>query len=349
MPGYPAPIGGFKVVYEYANFLVKKNHLVSIVHSLTLKQTKMPKNPLKIIRRLGGKLISYINRNNIDWFSLDKRINMIYINEPIEKNVPDADIIIATAWQTADYINEYSKKKGKKYYIIMDFPPFMGSKNDIYRTWNYDMFKITISSWIYDLVCKITNSKKLVNNTIGVPNNIFKKINDLKNEPNMVLAMYSSGKYKGVDDLIKAFKIAKKKNPKLNFNLFGKEKKPRWIPDWITYNYKLKEKDLVVLMNMSGIFVSSSIIEGFGLPAAEASLCGCAIATTDSGGNRDYAIHNKTALVSKVNDPKTLASNILYLNSDEELRNRLINNGIKVIKALNWENAGKKFERYILK
>ena len=68
------------------------------------------------------------------------------------------------------------------------------------------------------------------------------------NDPLNVLAMYSSGKYKGVDDLIEAFKIAKNKNPKLNFNLYGKEKKPNNLPKWINYHRRISENNLVNLM-----------------------------------------------------------------------------------------------------
>lgn len=348
MPGYPAPIGGFKVVYEYANFLVKKNHLVNIVHSLTLRQTKMPKNPLKIIRRLGGILISYLNRNHIDWFSIDKRINMIYINEPIEKNVPDADIIIATAWQTADYIKDYSKNKGEKVYLIQDFPPFMGTKAEIFKTWNYDFKSITVSKWLFDMVNDNAKISKIINIPNGLPESIFKNKSNIFNDPFNVLAMYSSGKYKGVDDLIEAFKIAKNKNPKLNFNLYGKEKKPNNLPKWINYHRRISENNLVNLMNKCGIFISSSIAEGFGLPSAEAILCGCSLATTDCGGNRDYAIHKKTALVSKPKNPKALADNLLKLNSDNELRTRLVENGIKLLKDFTWKNSGKTFKNFLL-
>ena len=348
LPGYPSPIGGFKVVYEYANYLTKHNFKVTVVHCLSLRHIKYPKNIIKFLKRIIGKIFVYYRRKKIDWIDINKNIKMIYLNEPNERKIPNADYIVASAWQTADYINEYSTIKGKKYYIIMDFPPYMGSSIDIHRTWNYNFKMISISSWIYDLVKNVNNNNNLINIPIGVSENIFKNQKEIVNDSNLVLAMFSSGKYKGSKDLIKSFEIAKKKNIKLNFNLFGKENKPKNLPSWIHYHKRLSKIDLVNLMNRCGIFVSSSLAEGFGLPSAEALLCGCSLATTDCGGNRDFAIHNKTALVSKINDPEALAYNILKLNSDNELRTKLSKNGIKLLKGFTWENSRIKFNKFIL-
>jgi glycosyltransferase involved in cell wall biosynthesis len=41
---------------------------------------------------------------------------------------------------------------------------------------------------------------------------------------------------------------------------------------------------------------------------------------TDCGGNRDYAEHEKTTLVSNPDDLESLVNNVLRLLSDEELR-----------------------------
>jgi glycosyltransferase involved in cell wall biosynthesis len=51
--------------------------------------------------------------------------------------------------------------------------------------------------------------------------------------------------------------------------------------------------------------------------------CGCAVATTDCGGNREYARNEETALVSDPDDLASLENNVLRLLSDEELRVRI--------------------------
>jgi glycosyltransferase involved in cell wall biosynthesis len=51
--------------------------------------------------------------------------------------------------------------------------------------------------------------------------------------------------------------------------------------------------------------------------------CGCAVATTDCGGNREYAEHEKTVLVSDPDDFESLVNNVLRLLLDEDLRVRI--------------------------
>jgi glycosyltransferase involved in cell wall biosynthesis len=75
------------------------------------------------------------------------------------------------------------------------------------------------------------------------------------------------------------------------------------------------------------VHVVSSWEEGFGLTGAEAIACGAALATTDTKGSRDYALHESTALVSPPRDPEALAHNVLRLLDDLDLRRRLVATG----------------------
>jgi glycosyltransferase involved in cell wall biosynthesis len=72
---------------------------------------------------------------------------------------------------------------------------------------------------------------------------------------------------------------------------------------------------------------------------AEAMACGCAVATTDCGGNRDYAEHEKTALVSDPDDFESLVDNVLRLLSDEELSVTLALAGRDRIAEFTWEKS----------
>jgi hypothetical protein len=62
------------------------------------------------------------------------------------------------------------------------------------------------------------------------------------------------------------------------------------------------------------VFVHGSWYEGFGLPGLEALACGVPLVTTDSGGPRDYAFHEETALVVPPRDPRAMADAIKRLH-----------------------------------
>ena len=46
LPGHPAiPIGGFRVVYQYANYFAEQNHHVTVIHAGRLRQHPVPRIP----------------------------------------------------------------------------------------------------------------------------------------------------------------------------------------------------------------------------------------------------------------------------------------------------------------
>jgi glycosyltransferase involved in cell wall biosynthesis len=69
--------------------------------------------------------------------------------------------------------------------------------------------------------------------------------------------------------------------------------------------------------------------------------CGAVLATTDTGGCREYAIHEKTALLSLPKRPAVLAKNILRLATDQPLRDKLRSQALTHIKNTfsSWDQA----------
>ena len=61
--------------------------------------------------------------------------------------------------------------------------------------------------------------------------------------------------------------------------------------------------------------------------------------TTDCGGNREYAEHEVTALLSPPRDPEALARNVLRLLDDDSLRQRLARAGYERIQEFTWEKS----------
>ena len=67
-------------------------------------------------------------------------------------------------------------------------------------------------------------------------------------------------------------------------------------------------------------------------------MCGTALVTTDTGGSRDYALNEETALVSPPKNPEALAENLIRILTDESLRLRLTENGYQKIKQFSWDS-----------
>jgi glycosyltransferase involved in cell wall biosynthesis len=154
--------------------------------------------------------------------------------------------------------------------------------------------------------------------------------------------LYRHGEWKGTQDGIEALRLAKLKVPSMKVYLFGTEKKAH-IEPWMEYHLNPSQELIVELYNKAAIFVGPSWSEGWGLPGCEAALCGCALAMTDNGGHREYAIHMETALLSEIKNPIALAENIVTLLQNNELRIKIAKQAQKHILQFDWEEAIQKF------
>jgi glycosyltransferase involved in cell wall biosynthesis len=333
------PIGGLKVIYEYANRFASDNFSVSIVYAASMF---FKKNSIKEkIRSLVRFAYFEISRDFSckKWFKLDKRIKEIWQWNLEEKRVPNADIYFATAVKTSIYLNEYQKiNPNNKYYLIQHFENWSDEDSKIIDTYHYQMKKIVISKWLQDLLKQNNEESILIRNGFN-PTCFFDRNPIFSRDKFHVSMLYNVAKWKGCADAFKALEIAKKKYPQLKVSLFGIYDPPKNLQAWYDY-YKNPDKDLHnQIYNESAIFVGASHSEGFGLTIGEAMLCGCAVACTDNKGYLEMAKNEETALVSPVQDVEKLADNIIRLIENDELRYRIAKNGNTYLKEFTWEKS----------
>jgi len=340
------PIGGYKVVYEYANGLAKRGHQVNVIHPL-LRPQERPQYMSELKMYCKYALSSLLGIPKINWFKISPKVNMITVPTPEEKYIPLADVIIATAWRTAEWVAGYSSAKGEKFYLIMDFYPWLGPKERLEATWRGHFKKVTISHWLYEKVIQAGGNDATVI-PIGIDHQTFRPLADLADRPQRVTMLFSPVNYKASNDGLCALEICKKHYPDLEATFFGTTSPFRKIPNWVTYEKNVSGARLVKLFNQSGIYLCSSLAEGFAFPPAEAMACGCAVVSTDCGGIREYAENEVTALLSSPKDPKALAQNLLRVLRDQNLCMRLARKGNEIIKTFSWDKAVDKMEAFLL-
>lgn len=337
------PIGGFKVLFEYANLMAEDSYDVKIYYAKKLKPETIKKGlHYKFLFNVFQFLKNY-KKHNVTWFNLNKKIQEEYIYTLEEKYIREADIIIATSWETAAWIGNYSINKGKKFYLVQGFETWSGSKEEIFATWRMPFQKIAIAQWLKNLINDIGEECVIIRNGLdheafGIDTNITER-NSKK-----ISMLYHKSAIKGSDIGIEALKIVKKSIPDLEVDFFSTYKRKRKIPQFI--NYYIKPKNLRKIYNDSSIFITTSITEGWGLPRAEAMLCGCATIITDIEGHRDYGVNGEHFLMVPPNDPNELANAILKLIEDNELRYRISESGNQLIKKFTWESSYKQMQTY---
>lgn len=84
--------------------------------------------------------------------------------------------------------------------------------------------------------------------------------------------------------------------------------------------------------------------EGFGMPAAEAMSCGLPVVASRVGGLPEVVKHGKTGLLVPPRDPAALASAIIQLLEDEDLRRSMGQAGReRVLQTFTWEAIAESF------
>jgi len=341
------PIGGFKVAYEYANGLVRRGHEVTVVHAPICYHGDS--RPLLSARNrfvFCGRMIGL--RGGFgpgSWFQMDPRVKMLWVPSLDRCWIPSADAVIATAWNTSEWVAGYPAEKGCKYYLIQHQESLFPNTDPqrAMATWKLPLKKIVIARWLEEIATGLGEESVYIPN--GLDLDAFGLDIPLKErDPGRLIMLYHDHEWKGSNDGLEAMSIARVKIPGLKATLFGVPARPLGLPDWVDYVRKPAQRDLRRLYNEAAIFVSPSWAEGWPLPPAEAAQCGAALCITDIGGHREYAVAGETALLSPPKAPDSLAKNILTLIEDSELRIGLASRANGFIRQFTWERAVTGFE-----
>lgn len=338
------PVGGYKIVFEYANRLVNDDFDVSILflNELALKRFHVPQKIKNIFE-------NYRTLKEPKWFDLDSRVKKISSTQKhFEVKLQDIDIAIATAVETVPITNRLFNNS-RKFYFIQGLENWNLTTNELYKTYNMGLTNIVISKWLKRIVDEHSDKAAVyIKNPINTDQ--YRLITPVTQRSSLVIGMLNhKSVFKGSKDGFKALTLVRKKFPELKAIVFGTVQPPHNLPEWIEYHHNASTADTISIYNKISIFVNPSIKEGFGLTGLEAMACGAALVSTDYAGVREYAQNNRNALLSSVKDPYALAKNIETLIIDKKKREKLALQGHRDAKDFSWEVAYRKFKQTILR
>lgn len=341
--------GGIRVIFEYANRLTGRGHIVKLF---------TPVIPFNIFK---GKIVPYYIKYRIK-YALKYIFGKKLIPENIfEKNfeikfvpsinnffVPDADVVAATAWQTADSVFKLKKSKGKKFYLIQDYEIWYGNSERIKESYRLPMNRIVISEHLKELLKQKFNVES-VKITIGRDYDKYRNDNKVYHNPRTILFMDHALENKNTTGAIEIIEKLKQKYPQIRVLCFGLSRFHE-MPDYIEFFENPDEDTIVKLYCDSDIFLFASKYEGFGGPPAEAMACRCAVAGNAVGALPEFAIDRKTAVLANPFIPEELFDGVCYLLDNEEELKRISESGYNHVRSiLNWDNVIDKFEELLSK
>ncbi len=340
--------GGFKVAYEYANGLAGLGHEVFVVHPANgLINASLARRAWRLVRWLHRRIDGTWKPN---WFgSFSPGVALLWVPSLAPNWLPECDIVVYTSWQTAEWMPRINALAKVSIYLIHDYEHYMAAGNKlrerIAATFARAEAALLVTSPAGDeLLARAGRSRDFyIPNAID--NRVFNSIGARVPRDGIGFPARNE-KFKGTQDAITALEIVREKvGSGYHYWCFGDYSGP--MPEWIKRYPRPSDLELAKLYRSSLVFMTASHYEGWGLPGSEAMACGAALASTEHGGVRAYAEHGKNSLLSPIRDPEALASNVIALLCDDELRERIAIAGIESRARVTWESSVREFNAMI--
>lgn len=337
--------GGIRVISIYADLLRKRGHEVVLV-SLPRRRPGW-REQLKSLVRLRKLPRAESQGSYLD--NLDLRHRVIESHRPIiDDDLPDADVVIATWWETAAWVRDLSPSKGKKAYFVQDYGAHDGQPLDaVAATWRYGLHMFTISEWLRRLVLQHTGLVDLA----VVPNSVdFELFNasarDKQDHPTVGF-LHDLRTQKGTGDILQALKLVLKSLPDLRVVCFGPHVPAEALPPGSEFHRFADDKDLPRIYSKCDVWVFASSLEGFGLPILEAMACRTPVVATPAGAAPELLAAGGGRLIPH-GDTRSMANAIIdVLRLDNADWRLLSTKAYQSVCGFTWNDATDMFERQL--
>ncbi len=329
--------GGVKALIEYANRLQSMGHNARMFIPGKAAKWYRPDQKMKA-RREGVKTLP---AETVDWMNNSLAVEVF--PEPDPAYIPDADILIASAWQTAELAATFPASKGKPFYFVQHYESlWTRDKSSAAKTYDLPTQTLAISTWLKGIL-KEKHGKTAEVLVTPVDHDIFSCDTKQWNTPRRVCLLHHDYDWKGYIEGIETIRKVKLQGKNVELVVFGgKTKNPAPLFESagfeFEYHYRPNPERLRGIYSSCDIYLCPSWYEGLGMPAMEAMACRSALVTADTGGCLDYAIDGETALVSPARDVDGLTRNLIRLLDDESLLKSISENGYRKISEFNWQD-----------
>ncbi len=282
---YNAVGGGNRVVALYARKLTERGHEVHVVSQPFVPPRAGVKQRIK---QMLGRVPAPTPppRSTLLDFLGERHHIPATPGQPRPEDVPDADVVVATWWETAEWANALPPEKGRKFYLIQGYEVSLDQPvSRVAATYAMAMTRIAVSDYVRDEI----ERNHGVSGTAVIPNAVdlaqFASPPRTRNTPLRVGFVYSGAALKRIDLAVDALEAARAQVPDLQASVFGTPPiLPHLpLPAWVQYHRTPDQAEIPRLYAACDLWLFTSDHEGFGLPILEAMACRTPVLATAAG------------------------------------------------------------------
>lgn len=338
--------GGIRVVAIYAERLQKRGHQVFVV-SLPRYRLPLRRKAKRFLKGEGWPadppLASHFDGLNIPHRVLDSW------RPVVDADVPDADVIVATWWETAEWVANLSPTKGAKVYFIQHYETHAGQPVErVKATWTLPLHKVAISRWLSEVAATefADPYASLVPNSVDTKQ-FYAPPRSKQSIPTVGL-LYSHKKWKGCDVSLAAFAQAAQQIKNLRLIAFG-EGKPSPalpLPAGSEYFHQPEQDSIKDIYSRCDVWLCGSWTEGFCLPPLEAMACRCPVVSTQVGGLGDFIRNGIEGYLVPPGNADALAQGLIEVLSRSQTQWRHMSDAAYAAATqYSWDDATSLFEQ----
>lgn len=341
--------GGIRVIAIYAKLLISHGHNVVLI-SPPPKKLVLRRNLKNLLTGKGWRPYDRYPKSHLDGCGFDHRVLDEY-RAPTDTDVPDADVIIATWWETAEWVKLLSNDKGAKVYFIQHHEIFC-SLEGAEKTYRLPFHQIVIATWLKELMIDVyqQSSVELVPNSVDHSQFFATPRN---RQPSATVGfLFHEANFKGVDVTLAAISVLSKMYPDLRIVTFGSSYPSRQLQldESIEFIHEPDQDKIRDIYARCDVWITSSRSEGFNLTAMEAMACRTPVVSTRTGWPLEAIEPYVNGVLTDVDDVDGIVAAVGWVLalSDAEWR-KLSDAAYDTVKSSSWEKSSRLFEIALLK
>lgn len=334
--------GGCRVVSIYADRLQRRGHSVSIV-SVRMPRTGL-RETLRYLVKGRGDPFWRRYRSHFDLLSLPHR--QLPAGPVTDRDVPEGDVVVATWWETAEWVNTLAPSRGAKVYFMQDYEIWGGPPDRVEAVCGLPMPKIIIAGWMRDLLRERFHQEPLALVPNSVDTKHFSAPPRGKQAVPTVGLTYATNLVKGVDISLKAFALAKRVIPELHLVAMGNDQvaPDLPLPPGAEFTHQARDGMLRTIYSRCDAWLFGTRREGFGLPILEAMACRTPVIGTPAGAAPDLLPKGGGIMIPPEN-PEAMAQAIVDLCRLPAAEWRILSDkALATASSFTWDDATDQFE-----
>ncbi len=309
----PGLSGGIRVIAIYADRLKRRGHDVLVVHPPNARPS-LKKRTRSVLRGQGWPRIPHLYPSHLDGLDVPRKI-LDRWRPVVTQDVPDADVVIATWWETAEWVSALPSSKGAKAYFIQHYEIHDDQPIErVKQTWALPFHKIVVAQWLANVARDSYGDAdvSLVPNSVDLE--LFNAVERGKHSVPAVGFMHACMRWKGADLACEAIRIARESLPQLDCLSFGTQgpTPAHPVPGNTRFTRLPGSSTLRGIYAQCDAWIVASRSEGFGLPILESMACRTPVIATPTGAAPELLTKGGGILVEH-ESPQSIADAILRI------------------------------------